>query len=114
MNPNVTRRHGSSTLELLFVLALVAFVVLLIPSLGGNIVWAIDFRNWPRTVWFMVNWLVLGALLMVRFAPGVYRSWAERCERKQRMTRQQEKQETLREQRKQIEAIKKAQSRRSY
>jgi hypothetical protein len=57
---------GFAWLELLLVLAVVALLLQLFPSLWTAVLWTLDVRNWSRTVWFAETWVVLGMLVGVR------------------------------------------------
>ncbi len=60
-------RSGFAWLELLLALAILALVLQLFPSVWVGTLWALDVRNWPRTVWFAVNCVLLLALVGIRF-----------------------------------------------
>jgi hypothetical protein len=71
-------RNGVGWLELLLVLAVLALVFQVFPSLWFNLLWAMDVRNWSRTAWFAVNVAVLLFLFGVRFVPDLVNNWQER------------------------------------
>jgi hypothetical protein len=77
-NPSVRRRRGAAWLELLLVLAFVALVLQLLPSIPQRLLEALDFRYWSRWTWFVVNSGVLLLLLTVRFCPELIDSWRQR------------------------------------
>jgi hypothetical protein len=60
-------RLGLAWLELLLVLAVIALVFQLFPSLWFRFISALDVRNWSRLTWFAVNFMVLAALIGVRY-----------------------------------------------
>jgi type VI protein secretion system component VasK len=74
-------RHGIAWLELLLALALIMLILQLVPSLGQIALLALDFRNWPRTVWFGLNIIVVALLLGIRFVPGLIADWNKRQHR---------------------------------
>jgi type VI protein secretion system component VasK len=108
------KRQGEVRLELLLVLAVVALVFQLVPALGNITLWALDVRNWPRTAWFAVNWLVVITLVAIRFGPDLRQQWRERRERlaSERATKQ--KQHELKEVRETLERMQQARARRIY
>jgi hypothetical protein len=94
-----TPRVGLACLELLLVLAILALVHQLFPSLWAVAIWAADVRNWPRTIWFAATWMVLIALLAIRFGPDLYHDWRQRRTRFTVKQAQKEKQLRLKEER---------------
>lgn len=74
----------------------------------------LDLRNWPRSVWFVVNVAVLLLLVAVRFGPQVIEDWYARRERLTSEHAKQEKQRELKEQREALERVKQAQRKRIY
>lgn len=107
-------RSGFAWLELLLVLAVVALVFQLFPSLWNGTLWALDIRNWPRTVWFAGNLVVVLVLVAVRFGPDLYQEWQNRRERLAADREKREKQLQLKEQRETLERMEQARSRRIY
>lgn len=71
------RRAGIAWLELLLVLAFLALLFQVFPSLW----FALDFRTWSRTTWFTLNLFVLFGLFGIRFGPDLYSEWRERRKR---------------------------------
>jgi len=78
-----TTRTGFAWLELLLALAALALLFQLFPSLWVGNLWTLDIRNWPRTVWFSVNQVLLVALMGVPFGLELYQGWQHRTERRQ-------------------------------
>jgi len=68
-------RSGFAWLELLLVLAVPALLFQLFPSLWSGTLWALDVRNWPRTVWFAGNVVVVVLLVAIRFGPELVQDW---------------------------------------
>lgn len=66
--------------------ALAASVILLVlqlwPSLARTLLYAIDFRHWPRTAWFFGNAVLVALLCGVRFGPDLVAGWQERRDRR--------------------------------
>lgn len=113
---SINRRHrgGWAWLESLLVVAFVALVFQVFPSLWFGLIWAIDFRNWSRSIWMTLTVAGLGVLFALRFIPDLWENWRERqaaaaVEREKRRKQQQAK-----EQRQMIEAARRARSRRMY
>lgn len=111
---SIKNRTGFAWLELLLALALIALVLQLLPQIRDIVLWAIDVRNWPRTVWFAVNLLVVLVLLGVRFGPQLVDDWRQRRERLTSEHTKQEKQREYKEQREALERMKQAKRRRMY
>ena len=109
--PNVS---GFAWLELLLVLAFLALVFQLFPSVWTGTVWALDIRNWPRTFWFAANGVALLALVAVRFGPDLYQEWLKRQERLASERAKKQKQQELKEQRETFERLQRGRSRRIY
>ena len=107
-------RAGFAWPELLLALALVALVLQLFPSLWFGILWALDVRNWPRTVWFAANWVVVFTLVAIRFGPDLYSDWRVRCSRVAIDRAKRQKQQELKEQREMLARTKEAMKRRVY
>jgi Flp pilus assembly protein TadD len=62
-------------LELLLVTAMLALVLQFFPALGTTLGQVLDFRNWGRGTWFVVNVLILLFLCSLRFFPELLRSF---------------------------------------
>lgn len=105
---------GFVRLELLLALALVLLLFQLFPSLWTGTLWALDVRNWPRTVWFAMNWIVLLTLAAIRFGPDLYNEWQERQKRRATERAMERKQQELKEQREMLERLKRGRERRIY
>lgn len=74
-------RAGVGRLELLLIVAVLALVFQFFPLFTQRALWVLDLRNWSREVWFIVNVMVVLALLGVRFVPSLYTEWRERSRR---------------------------------
>lgn len=107
-------RNGFAWLELLLALALLALMLQLFPQVWQVVLWLLDVRNWPRTMWFGMNLLVVFVLLAVRFGPQLIDDWRTRRERLTSEHTKQEKQRELKEQREALERAKQAKGRRIY
>jgi hypothetical protein len=107
-------RAGFAWLELLLVLALLALVLQLLPSLRTAALWLLDFRNWPRTLWFAATWIVLLVLVGIRFGPGMYGDWRRRRERLAAVRAMEQKQQDLKAERERLARMKEAMKRRVY
>jgi len=103
-------RSGFAWLELLLAIAILALVLQLFPSLAQ----AIDARNWTRGVWFLVNGLVVIALVLIRFAPDQILAWQSRRGRNAADRETIERQRAAKEHRESLEQIRKARKRRLY
>lgn len=69
------RESRTPWLELLLVTAMLALVLQFFPAIGTTLRQALDFRNWGRGTWFVVNILVLLFLCGLRFVPELVRSF---------------------------------------
>ncbi len=111
---SVQGRSGFAWLELLLALAMLALVLQLFPRAGQTLVWMLDVRNWPRTVWFGANLIVLLVLVAVRFGPQLVEEWRERRERLSSEHTKEEKQREIRAQREALERMQQAKRKRIY
>jgi hypothetical protein len=75
-------RRWAVCLMLLLALAGLALMLQVFPSAFPLIFGTLDVRNWPRTAVFWLNWLVLVALVAIRFVPVLVREWRGRRERR--------------------------------
>jgi len=107
-------RSGFAWLELLLALAAMALLFQLFPSLWVGTVWTLDIRNWPRTVWFAGNLVVVFVLVAVRFGPDLYQDWQRRYEQRAAKRIEMQKRQALKEQRETLERLQQARSRRFY
>jgi len=107
-------RLGVAWLELLLALAVVALLFQLFPQLRQIALWVIDVRNWPRTMWFVANLIVVIVLLAVRFGPGLVEDWRERQARLAAEQEKRTKQQELKAQREALERMKQSQRRRIW
>ncbi len=114
MKRHMPLRSGFAWLESLLALALLALLFQLFPSLWIGTLWALDVRNWPRTVWFIGNVILVFTLVMFRFGPDVYHDWREHLTRRAAQRMKKQKQQELKEQRETLERIKEGQKRRIY
>jgi uncharacterized membrane protein YqjE len=105
-------RSGLARIELLLLIALVALLFQLFPSLWTSTLIAIDIRNWPRTIWFALNWIVVASLVAIRFGPELFMAWRQRRERIAHERKISHERRELKQQRETIERIQQARSRR--
>ena len=108
------QRSGFVWLELLLALAMLALLVQLFPQVGRFALWALDVRNWPRSVWFIGNLGILLLLVGLRFGPQLVEEWKSRRDRLAVEATQKHRQQELKEQREALERLKQAQRRRIY
>ncbi len=97
-------------METLLGLAVLALLLQLFPSVGREVLAALDPRNWPRTVWFAANVVVLLVLVAVRFGPQLAADWRKQQHGIGDEKARQEKQQ----QRKALERMQEAKRRRIY
>ncbi|MEX2317294.1 MAG: hypothetical protein WD669_09095 [Pirellulales bacterium] len=76
-------RSGFAKLELLLVLAFLALLFQVFPSLWFGVLGVLDIRNWPRGVWVVINVAVVLALFAARFGPDLVEDWKQHSLRKQ-------------------------------
>ncbi len=95
-------------------LAALALLFQIFPSLWAGTLWALDIRNWPRTVWFAGNLVVVVLLVAIRFGPDLYQDWRQRKERRAAERVEMQKRQALKEQRETLERMQQARSRRIY
>ena len=106
--------YGFARLKLLLVLSTITLVFQLYPRLWTEVEWAADIRNWPRTIWFLANWIVVFALVVIRFGPDLYVAWCDRRKRLAVERGKRRKQQELKEQRETLERLKRGRERRIY
>lgn len=75
------RRNGAAWLEILLVLAFLALLFQVFPSLWKLLWHALDVRLWSSAAWMALNIAVLVALFGVRFGPGAIAGLRERRKR---------------------------------
>ncbi len=109
-----TSRYGFAWLELLLLLSVFVLLLQIWPEGGRTLIYAVDFRNWPRTVWFFGNIFVVAMLLTVRFGPELIRDWRERREHLNAERDKKEKVRELKEQKDAAQRMKESRSRRIY
>lgn len=107
-------RNGVAWLELLLAIAVIFLVLQLVPSLGQTVLYAADFRNWPRTVWFAANLGIVTLLLAVRFGPYLLQDWRDRQQHLRSEHTKAEKASALKKHREAIEQMKASRRRRIY
>lgn len=107
-------RDRAAWLEILLALAAIALAFQLIPSLGSMATYAIDVRNWSRTVWFSVNSAIVLSLLAFRFVPDLLADWQQRQLRLRAEQGKATKASKLLEQKKSIERMEESRHRRMY
>jgi hypothetical protein len=101
-------------LELLLVLAVVSLGLQLFPAGAWTLLWMLDVRNWPRTVWFWVNIAIVAALVAVRLGPGIFSDWKARRERINAERQAARHQKEQREHREMLAGIKEGRRRRRF
>ena len=84
-------------LELVLVLASIALLFQLFPSLWFNLVTIIDIRKWPHGTWISVNVVIL--LFRVRFGPELSAEWCQKCLRICANRKRDEKQLSVKQER---------------
>lgn len=104
-------RNGIAWLELLLALAAVVFLFQLFPN---QILKGMDFRNWPRAVWFAGNVIIVFILVGIRFGPNLHKEWQERCQRIASERAKTENSLKLKKERKALERMQESRSRRIY
>jgi hypothetical protein len=107
-------RGGFAWLELLLVVAVLVLLFQVFPSAWFGVLWVLDVRNWPRSIWFAANVAGVLALCAVRFGPELYESWQARRTRLRIEREKQEKQRQLKEQRETLERLREARKRQVY
>lgn len=108
------RRACLAWLELLLMVAIAILVLQVFPSFSRAILWSIDVRNWPRTVWFIANVGILLLLIFLRFGPQLMEDWRSRRNRLAAEALEKSRRQELREQRETLERLKQARRRRIY
>jgi hypothetical protein len=111
---NQLRRAGFNWLELLLVLSVGALLFQLLPGLWSGTLWALDVRNWPRTIWFAMNCVLLLGLVAARIGPDLYNEWRNRRASVAAYREKKQRQRKLKEEREMLERIKDARKRRVY
>lgn len=107
-------RDGLARLELLLGLAFIALILQVVPSLGHALLYAADFRNWPRTAWFAANAIFVAVLMAIRLGPDLL---LELRERRQRISEERSKAAKalkLKEERETVERMQESKRRRIY
>ncbi len=99
--------HGFGLLELILALAVLALISQLWPPI-------LDVRQWSRATWFILNLVIVLALVVARFGPDSYQEWKDRRQRLLVERTKAEKVHKLREQREAIERMAAARKRRIY
>lgn len=107
-------RDNVGLLELLLALAFVLLVMQFFPSIGRVLLFTIDIRNWPKSIWFIGNVAIFFILIAIRFAPQLLEDWRLRKDRLASELSKKNKQQELKEQRENLERLKQAQRRRIY
>ena len=74
-------RLGAAWLEMLLILAFLALIFQVFPSLWKLLWQGFDVRRWSRTTWLALNVAVLVALFGVRFIPETIASLREHRQR---------------------------------
>ncbi|MEX2316622.1 MAG: hypothetical protein WD669_05685 [Pirellulales bacterium] len=107
-------RGGFGRLEVLLVLAFLALLFQVFPSLWFGTWRLLDVRNWPRGAWMFLNVAVVLALFAIRFGPDLMNDWQQRQARRKDEHEKHEKQRQLKEQKQLFERMKEARKRRLY
>lgn len=107
-----TRRVG--WLELLLAAASVLLVLQIFPAIGVATLWALNPRNWPRTTWFLMNFLVVLLLIIIRFGPDLYYDWKTGLQERSKKRRKELDTKEAKEQRRILEEAKGSRRRRIY
>jgi len=110
VTPRRSVRSGLAWLELLLAIAILSLILQLFPRLGQ----ALDVRNWTRGVWFLVNGVVVIALILIRFAPDQVLEWQSRRGRTAADRETLERQRAAREHRESLQRIRQSRKRRLY
>lgn len=84
-------RSGTGKLELLLVLAFLALLFQVFPSLWFGLLGVLDIRNWPRGVWMAINVGVVFSLFAIRFGPDLVADWKQHRVRKRAASENREK-----------------------
>jgi hypothetical protein len=108
------KREGFAWVELLLALAVLALLFQIFPQIGGLVLWILDVRNWPRSVWFFGNLGILFILIALRFGPQLIEDWRSRRNRLAAEVAEKHRQQELKDQRESMERLKQAQRRRIY
>jgi hypothetical protein len=111
MNLIARNRRGLIRLELLLMLATLALLFQLFPSLVIALSRALDLRYWPAGVWLSVNVAILIALLSQRFGAEFYMQRRQRRPRRSSSRQLLVKQSTLNEERALYERMNEARKR---
>lgn len=114
MRQSQSTRGGFARLEALLVLATLAFLFQVFPSLWFALVWALDVRNWSGEVWLTLNVGVVVALFGLRFGPGLHSEWREWRAKLAIEREKLQKEKALKEQREMLERLKAGRARRLY
>ncbi len=107
-------RGAFAWVELLLSLAILVLVLQLFPRAGRTLLWTLDVRNWPRTVWIAANVVVLMLLVSMRFGPQLIEDWRMRQQRLTDEHSKDKKQKDMKEQREALERMQQAKRRRIY
>jgi type VI protein secretion system component VasK len=100
-------------LEILLILAAGVLLLQLVPSLP-SFIRLLDFRNWSRLTWFVLNVAIVGVLCWVRFARA--RGAPRRPKRQSRKSSAEdfEKKQKLKEHRELLKRLQDGRKRRIY
>jgi hypothetical protein len=112
MAAKLFRRANFVKFEVLLVIAIVALLLQVFPAAGKTVLWMLDVRNWPRTVWFWLNFVAVLSLLVMRFGPALVEDWKTRRSRLETEREGRERQRQLKEKRERLEDIRRGRNRR--
>lgn len=108
------RRLRFGKLEALLAIAVAGLILQLFPAATQMLMWMVDVRNWPRTVWFWLNIAIVLVLFAVRCGPGLIGDWRARRDRLLVERQIKERQTAQREHREMVARLKAGRRRRLY
>ena len=109
-----TLRSGIAWLELLLSLAVIALVFQIWPNLGSILLFALYFRNWSQTVWFVANVVIVVLLLGIHFGPRLANDWREQRQKNSVERKKADKAQQKKKEREALERMQESRSRRIY
>ncbi len=95
-------RNGVAWLEVAVVLAILALLLQVFPSLCSILLRTVDVRRWSRGVWFVANVAFVVTLIGIRYWPGIAVAWQAR---QTRLNIERERQRRLQERKEQRELL---------
>ena len=126
MDDEVKSRFGF--LELILLFAMHFLLYQMVPSTFSNlqkgidrVLAALDFTQWSRVTWFVVNFVAVGFLMLVRFGPDIKAKWKETKKKLRdrnkalKVDKDEEKRlKEIEEQKEMLERLEEGRSRRMY